>query len=90
MKDKSHTRLAARCREKLHDRNWDILLAGRVASARSRQKRRPTLYFTACILFFAGALMLSAWSLSEEQAHDSMLAMVDEVAYPVVGSAFSE
>lgn len=90
MKKKSHTILAIRCREKLTDASWDNLLAARVARARRRQLRNRTLWLSASLLVAAGAITLSAWSYSEAQASAGMMAMIDEVAYPVFGSAFSE
>ncbi|MFZ5629096.1 MAG: hypothetical protein ACOY5B_08190 [Spirochaetota bacterium] len=90
MKEKSHTILAGRCREKLCDAGWDNLLAGRIENARNRQNRTRALWVSACLLVVAGALTLTAWSYNEAQTHAGMMAMIDEVAYPVVGSAFSE
>jgi len=90
MKKKSHTILAGRCREKLTDASWDYLLAARVEGARRRQLRNRTLWLSASLLVAAGAITLSAWSYNEAQTSAGMMAMIDEVAYPVVGSAFSE
>jgi hypothetical protein len=90
MKENSHTILDRRCREKLCDASWDSLLAGRVKNAHIRQNRRRVLWVSACLLLVAGAISLSAWSYDEAQSQAGMMAMIDEVAYPVVGSAFSE
>ena len=90
MKEKSHTILAGRCREKLSDTSWDNLLAERIQSARIQQTRSRTLWFSASLLVIAGAITLTAWSYNEAQTNAGMMAMIDEVAYPVVGSAFSE
>lgn len=90
MKEKSHTILAGRCREKLGDASWDKMLAGKVENARSRQILHRRLWFSASVVLVAGAISFSAWSYSEAQTNAGMMAMIDEVAYPVVGSAFSE
>jgi ferric-dicitrate binding protein FerR (iron transport regulator) len=90
MKENSHTTLARRCRAKLCDATWDSLLAERVQQAHRRQNRRRALMLSASLLLVAGAITLGAWSYHEAQAQAGMMAMIDEIAYPVVGSAFSE
>lgn len=90
MKGKCHNLLAGRCREKLGDASWDKMLASKVENARSRQIMRRRLWVSASLVLVAGAIMLSTWTYNEAQTNAGMMAMIDEVAYPVVGSAFSE
>ncbi|GAB4431350.1 MAG: hypothetical protein OHK0011_14180 [Turneriella sp.] len=90
MKDKSQSVLAARCREKLADASWNSRLAERVSSAHRRQNRSRAIWVSASLLVLAGALSVTAWSYDEVQNQAGMMAMLDEVAYPVFGSAFPD
>lgn len=86
MKKNSHTKLAERCAAKLHDPNWDKLLAERVEAARrSNARTRAALLIGALVFSVATVLSVATWS---EEQH--WTAILDETPYTVSGSFFSE
>lgn len=86
MKKNSPTRLAEQCRAKLHDRNWDQLLAGRVMAARRRQARTRAALGIVVLVFSAFTVLgTAAWSEEQQWA-----ALFDEAPYAVSWSIFTE
>lgn len=90
MKEKSHSSVARHCSDRLGDANWDKMLACRVEHARQRTIRQRRLWLSASLILLVSTISLSVWSYAEAQSHAGMMAMIDEVADPIVGSAFSE